>query len=210
MSRQRSSSQRCAGFLWPAAMERSFQGRRFAPQVAGCPRRRHLSVTPLPPTNKPAAQGKRPAQPTTPQPAKKAKQDTGKAPASAPPKVQQQQQQKQAAGGSGGSGAGAQVGWVLGGGAGHAIFHVFGARPAGAAAPLPQHTLLTPPPRAEGEYLRAIVDFIKAEGKPVPLAVLGTRVKRPEGLKAKAKAFVLAHADRLAFNEQAQTVAVKK
>lgn len=77
-------------------------------------------------------------------------------------------------------------------------------------------TLITPPPPnprpppAEAQYLSDIVAYIKSQPAPVPLAALGTRVKRPEGLKTKAKAFILAHADKLAFDEKAQTVSLKK
>ena len=61
----------------------------------------------------------------------------------------------------------------------------------------------------DAAYLDAIVSFLQQEGKPVPLAALGSKVPRPAGVKAKAKAFVQAHADRLAFDEKAQTVALK-
>ncbi|KAI8467464.1 MAG: hypothetical protein J3K34DRAFT_35179 [Monoraphidium minutum] len=63
---------------------------------------------------------------------------------------------------------------------------------------------------AEAQYLVAIIEYVKSQPAPVPLAALGSRVKRPEGVAAKAKAFVLAHADKLVFDPQAQTVAVKK
>jgi hypothetical protein len=55
-----------------------------------------------------------------------------------------------------------------------------------------------------------MVTFVKQQGKPVPIAALGTHVKRPDGVKAKLKAFILAHADRLALDEQAQTVTARK
>lgn len=62
----------------------------------------------------------------------------------------------------------------------------------------------------DAQYLAAMVEYFKQQPAPVPLAALGTRVKRPEGLKTKAKAFVLAHADKLVFDEKAQTVALRK
>lgn len=55
-----------------------------------------------------------------------------------------------------------------------------------------------------------MVAFLKAEGKPVPLAVLGSKVARPEGFKPKVKGFVTAHAERFAFDEKAGTVALKQ
>ncbi len=55
-----------------------------------------------------------------------------------------------------------------------------------------------------------MVSFLKSEGKPVTLAVIGTKVPRPEGFKTKAKAFVAAHADRLAFDDKTGLVTLKK
>ncbi|GBF98369.1 hypothetical protein Rsub_10764 [Raphidocelis subcapitata] len=110
---------------------------------------------------------KRPAPASTPQPAKKAKPEQPRVPASAPPKVQQQktggkQQQQQAGGGD-----------------------------------------------AESRFLSGILDLLRTEGKPVPIALIGTKVKRPEGV-AKLKPFILAHGDRLAYDEKSQMVSAKK
>jgi hypothetical protein len=65
------------------------------------------------------------------------------------------------------------------------------------------------PPTPESRFLSGILDLLRSEGKAVPIALIGTKVKRPEGV-AKLKPFILAHADKLVFDEKAQTVAAKK
>lgn len=59
-------------------------------------------------------------------------------------------------------------------------------------------------------YAEAMAAALRAEGKPIPMSSLGSKVKRPEGVSMKLKAFVLAHPQLFKFDEQTQAVSLAK
>ncbi len=63
--------------------------------------------------------------------------------------------------------------------------------------------------RADGAWAKAIASFLGKEGKPVKLAALGTKVKKPEGATSKLKHLIAANSKLFVFDDAEQTVALK-
>jgi hypothetical protein len=151
------------------------------------------------------AGNKRPAA-ATPQPAAAKKVKLEAAPATAPPKVQQGKGQPSTPGGNAAAGgrAGSCSCGCGCGGAGRRPGTACCTAPPGLSpapgqprgspppcpTPDPRRLPRAPAPRADKEYEQALLTFLKAEGKPVKLATVGSKVKKPPAVPQKMKAFV--------------------